>query len=123
MNAILKVNSRGTLTLPKPLREALGVSGGGTLVCGMRGGDVVLQSSTTKYPIEIYTDERIAEFEEDANSIGDIEGLLEREGLVYDPETGTIHKNEALMVCETRTPYPVKASPKNKKRREDAGLP
>ena len=109
MNAILQVNSRGTLTLPKPLRKALGVSGGGTLVCDLRGDDVVLQSITSKYPIEIYTDERIAEFKEDEDSIGDIEGLLEREGLVYDPETGTTHHKKAEMVCETTEPYGVKA--------------
>jgi len=117
MNAILKVNSRGTLTLPKPLREALGVSYGGTLVCDFRGYDVVLQPDMSKYPpIEMYTDERIAEFKEDEDSIGDIKGLLEKEGLVYDPETGTIHKKEALMVCETQTPYRVKAPSKKKKK-------
>ena len=116
MNAILKVNSRGTLTLPKPLREALGVSGGGTLVCDVRGDDVVLQSTMTKYPIEMYTDKRIAEFKEDEDSIGDIKGLLDKEGLVYDPETWTIRKKETLMVCETQAPYKVKAPPKKKKK-------
>jgi len=104
MNAILKVNSRGALTLPKPLREALGVPEGGTLVCDLRGDDVVLQSTTTKYPIEMYTDERIAEFEEDANAIGDkIDKFFEKMGWEYDPETGTIH--ETMMVQETQTPY------------------
>jgi len=115
MNAILKVNSRGTLTLPKPLREALGVSGGGTLVCDVRGGDVVLQSSATKYPIEIYTDERIAEFEEDANSIGDkIDAFFEKMGWEYDPETWSIR--EKNMVCETQAPYVVKKPPEKKKK-------
>ncbi|MCL1887756.1 MAG: AbrB/MazE/SpoVT family DNA-binding domain-containing protein, partial [Kiritimatiellaeota bacterium] len=87
MNAILKVNSRGTLTLPKPLRKVLGVADGGTLLCDVRGADVVLQPMMA-YPIEMYTDERIAEFEEDANAIGDkIDALFEKMGWEYDPET------------------------------------
>jgi len=116
MNAILKVNSRGTLTLPKPLREALGVSYGGTLVCDLRGCDVVLQPDMSKYPpIEMYTDERIAEFEEDANSIGDkIDKFFEKMGWEYDPETWSIH--EKSMVCETQTPYVVKKPPEKKKK-------
>ena len=115
MNAIIKVNSRGTLTLPKAMRKALGVADGGTLLCDLQGGNVVLQSMMA-YPIEMYTDERIAEFKEDEDSIGDIEGLLEREGLVYDPETWSIRKKEEMsMVGETQTPYQTEKTPKKKK--------
>ena len=106
MNAILKVNSRGTLTLPKPLRKLLGISEGGMLMYSFREGNVTLQPAET-YPIEIYTDERIAEFKEDEEAIGDrIDKLLEKKGLVYDPVTWTIR--------EKGTPY-LKQKGKKKK--------
>ena len=98
MNAILKINSRGTVTLPKALRNLLGVTDGGTLMCSLREEGVVLQPAMT-YPIEIYTDERIAEFKEDEKAMGDmLDKYFERKGLVYDPETWTIR--------EKKTPYP-----------------
>ena len=98
MNAILKVNSRGTMTLPKKLRTALGVGDGGTLMCSYQGCDVVLQP-TKIYPIEMYTDERIAEFDQADREIGDVDKLFEMEGLVYDPKTWSLHEKKE------KTPY------------------
>jgi len=84
------------MTLPKKLRTALGVGEGGMLMYNLREGDVVLQSMKA-YPIEMYTDERIAEFDKADAEIGDIDKLFEMEGLVYDSKTGTLH--------EAGTPY------------------
>jgi len=108
MNTILKVNDRGTVTLPKPLRKMLGVSDGGTLMYSFREGTVMLQPAVT-YPIEIYTDERIAEFKEDEDAVGDkMDKYLEERGLIYDPVTWTIREKDAPcanMLREKGTPY------------------
>ena len=94
MNTILKVNSRGTMTLPKAVRNLLGVSDGGTLVYSLNEDGVVLQPAVT-YPIEIYTDERIAEFDaEDAALAGAVEELYKKKGLVYPPEMWTIREKK-----------------------------
>ena len=92
MNAILKVNSRGTLTLPKPLRKMLGISEGGMLMYTFREGNVTLQPAET-YPVRMYTDEEIAMFKEDEEEAGDmIDKILEKRGLVYDPKTWAIRE-------------------------------
>ena len=93
MNATLKVNSRGTMTLPKALRKVLGVGNdGGMLMYSLRGGDVVLQPAEA-YPVRIYTDEEIAEFDAQDAALGpSIDRLYEKLGLVYDEKTGTIHE-------------------------------
>ena len=108
MNTILKINDRGTMTLPKPWRKALGVSNGGVLMCNFHESTVMLQPAVT-YPIEIYTDERIAEFKEDEDAIGDkMDKYLEERGLVYDPVTWTIREKDApcaKMLREKGTPY------------------
>jgi len=88
------------MTLPKTVRNLLGVSDGGTLVYSLNEDGVVLQPAVT-YPIEIYTDERIAEFKEDEDAAAAlIDEYLEKKGLVYDPEAWTIR--------EKGTPYPKK---------------
>ena len=100
MNAILKMNSRGTLTLPKALRNMLGLNNGGTLMCSLREDGVVLQPAKTYpvemyngYPIEIYTDERIAEFDaEDAASADAVDKLYEKMGWEYDPQIRAVHE-------------------------------
>jgi len=94
MNTIsVKVNSRGTVTLPKPFREALGVGDGGTLMLSFRDGAGVLKPPMEYPPIEMYTDERIAEFDAANSEFGhEIDEFLDKKGWVYDPET--------RMVCE-----------------------
>ena len=92
MNAILKVNSRGTVTIPKALRNALGVTEGGTLMCSLKEEGVMLQPAET-YPIRIYTDEEIAELDaDDAALAGLVDEMLEKKGLVYDASTRTIRE-------------------------------
>jgi len=69
MNTILQINARGTLTLPKFVRKALGVGGGGVVMLDFRDNAVVLQPAVA-FPIEMYTDARIAEFDEADAELG-----------------------------------------------------
>lgn len=62
MTSIININDRGTLTLPKELRERLGVSGPGQVMIEETDDGVLLRASAT-FPIEIYTKERRAEFQ------------------------------------------------------------
>ena len=63
MNTLLHVNPRGTVTLPKSVRKLLGLSnGGGIVLVNVRESDVVLQPAVA-FPVEMYTDERLAEFD------------------------------------------------------------
>ncbi len=61
MRNIININERGTLTLPKMLRQKLGLRGEGQIIAEETSEGVVLKASAA-FPIEIYTDERIAEF-------------------------------------------------------------
>ncbi|MDP2593535.1 MAG: AbrB/MazE/SpoVT family DNA-binding domain-containing protein [bacterium] len=61
MRNIININERGTLTLPKALRKKLGISGEGQVIAEETSDGVVLKAGAA-FPIEIYTDERIAEF-------------------------------------------------------------
>ena len=96
------------MTLPKPLRKALGVSNGGTLMCSFRGGDVMLQPAVT-YPVRMYTDEEIAEFDAQDAALGDkMDKYLEERGLIYDPVTWTIREKDTpsiKMLREKGAPY------------------
>jgi len=64
MNNTIRVNERGTMTLPKKLRTKLGLDKGGLVIAEETDQGIVLRAAAA-YPIEIYTDERIREFEED----------------------------------------------------------
>lgn len=51
------------MTLPKAVRKMLGIStGGGIVILNLRENDVVLQPAVA-FPVEMYTDARIAEFD------------------------------------------------------------
>ncbi|MBI5507016.1 MAG: AbrB/MazE/SpoVT family DNA-binding domain-containing protein [Deltaproteobacteria bacterium] len=63
MKAVLTITRRGTVTLPAELRDHLGLKAGGLLTVETTPGGIVLRSATTR-PVEIYSDERIREFEE-----------------------------------------------------------
>jgi bifunctional DNA-binding transcriptional regulator/antitoxin component of YhaV-PrlF toxin-antitoxin module len=63
MNTLLQVNPRGTVTLPKSVRKLLGISNsGGIIIMNLRDNDVVLQPAIA-FPVEMYTDARMAEFD------------------------------------------------------------
>ena len=61
MTKVVRLNTRGTLTLPKELRLRLGVKNGGQIVAEETDNGVLLRPSAT-IPIEIYPDSRLAEF-------------------------------------------------------------
>ena len=50
------------MTLPKELRKQLGVDAGGVVMASASRDGIVLHPAVA-YPIEMYSDERIAEFD------------------------------------------------------------
>lgn len=63
MTKVITVNQRGAMTLPKEVRDALGVTRGGQLVLNLdKQGNAVLQAGVV-FPVEIYTEERVREFD------------------------------------------------------------
>jgi AbrB family looped-hinge helix DNA binding protein len=63
MNTTIQISERGTMTLPKPLRKALGVDRGGVVMVSTEKDGIVLHPAVA-FPIELYSDSRIAEFDE-----------------------------------------------------------
>ena len=59
----ISVNQRGVLTLPARLRKALGISGEDLLIAETTPEGVLLRPAIA-LPVEMYTADRIAEFEE-----------------------------------------------------------
>lgn len=59
----IAINKRGSLTLPQSLRRALGIDKGGVVMADLEHGAIVLRPAVA-FPIEIYTDERMAEFDQ-----------------------------------------------------------
>ena len=51
------------MTLPKPLRKALGVDRGGVVMASAAKDGIVLHPAVA-FPIELYSDAHIAEFDE-----------------------------------------------------------
>jgi len=63
MTKLITVNERGALTLPKEAREKLGVTRGGQLLVDIdQSGEVTLRAGVIM-PLEIYTSERIQQFQ------------------------------------------------------------
>jgi AbrB family looped-hinge helix DNA binding protein len=61
MTKVININGRGTLTLPKELRRRFGIKGGGQVVAEETDDGILLRSGVT-FPMEIYTEKRLAEF-------------------------------------------------------------
>ena len=59
MSTIVQINDRGTFTIPKELREKYGL--GGQAILEETDDGLVLRPAAT-YPVEIYSEERLAEF-------------------------------------------------------------
>ncbi len=65
------------MTLPKPLRKTLGVDKGGIVMADVTDDGVVLHPAAA-FPIELYSDARVAEFDaEDAALERHLEGYRE----------------------------------------------
>lgn len=62
MTSLLKVSSRGTMTLPKRLRDKFGLKGAGKLVAEETPLGVLLRGGRKNGKVEIYTSARLAEF-------------------------------------------------------------
>lgn len=73
MKMTLTVTSRGVITLPAKLRRALNLKADDQLIAEPTADGLLLRPAVT-LPIEIYTDERVREFdeaeEELANALG-----------------------------------------------------
>jgi antitoxin PrlF len=65
MDELAQLSERGTITLPAAVRRKLGLEGGDVLTVRLAGRSIVLTPAVLT-PIELYTDERLAEFEQNA---------------------------------------------------------
>lgn len=68
MRNIININERGTLTLPKRMRQRLGLVGEGQIIAEETGEGITLKPGAS-FPIEMYTDERIAEFDKNIEQV------------------------------------------------------
>ncbi len=62
MSDIAQLSGRGTITLPGSIRRKLGLSEGDVFTVRIENGSVVLTPAVVA-EVELYTDERLAEFE------------------------------------------------------------
>jgi AbrB family looped-hinge helix DNA binding protein len=62
MKTTLTVTRRGVVTLPAKLRQALGIKGDDQLIAETTPEGLLLRPAVT-LPIEIYSDERVREFD------------------------------------------------------------
>jgi bifunctional DNA-binding transcriptional regulator/antitoxin component of YhaV-PrlF toxin-antitoxin module len=65
----IQVNERGSLTLPKSLRKKLGIERGGVVMAELSTEGLVLKPAVS-FPIELYSDERIKEFDRADRELG-----------------------------------------------------
>ncbi len=63
MKTVVNVTKRGVLTLPVRLRKRLGLTGENLLIAESTPEGVLLRPAVA-LPIEIYSDERVKEFDE-----------------------------------------------------------
>ena len=71
MKATLTVTSRGVVTLPAKLRQSLGIKAEDQLIAETTPEGLLLRPAVT-LPIEIYSDERIAEFDREEAEAGKV---------------------------------------------------
>ena len=62
MKAIVTITSRGVITLPSKLRQALGLKGEAHLIAETTPEGLLLRPAVT-LPVEMYTPERVREFD------------------------------------------------------------
>jgi len=63
MQATLTINSRGVVTLPAKLRQAMGLKADDQLIAETTPQGLLLRPAVT-LPLEMYTPERVREFDE-----------------------------------------------------------
>lgn len=69
MQSKVTLNERGVITIPAQLRQAYGLKANDELILEDTEAGILLRPSIS-VPIEIYTEERIAEFSRDEAAIG-----------------------------------------------------
>jgi len=67
---IAQLSGRGTVTLPADVRRRLGLREGDVLTVRLTGRSIVLTPAVVT-PVELYTDERITEFDRNAELTAD----------------------------------------------------
>jgi AbrB family looped-hinge helix DNA binding protein len=71
MRAKVTINERGVITIPAALRQAFGLKPNDELIVEETDQGLLLRPSVS-VPVEIYSEERIAEFASDENAIGPV---------------------------------------------------
>jgi AbrB family looped-hinge helix DNA binding protein len=71
MKAMLTVTSRGVVTLPAKLRRALGIRADDHLIAETTPDGLLLRPAVT-LPVEVYTEQRIREFDEAETELGKV---------------------------------------------------
>jgi antitoxin PrlF len=68
MQSKITINDRGVVTIPAAIRQAFGLKGNDELIIEGTGEGILLRPAIS-VPIEIYTEERIAEFASDEQAL------------------------------------------------------
>jgi AbrB family looped-hinge helix DNA binding protein len=63
------INDRGVITIPAALRQLLGLKANDELILEDTGGGILLRPALS-VPLEVYTEERIREFDRDDAAVG-----------------------------------------------------
>ncbi|MEQ8848717.1 AbrB/MazE/SpoVT family DNA-binding domain-containing protein [Botrimarina sp.] len=69
MTEKVTLTKRGVITIPAKLREAFGLKADDELILESVEQGILIRPSVS-VPVEIYTEERIAEFAEDEDALG-----------------------------------------------------
>ena len=72
----ITINERGTLTIPAAFRKALGLSGTQRMIVEATDEGLLLRPATL-VPVELYSDQRIQEFEEEEQAVSKVLSDLE----------------------------------------------
>lgn len=76
---LARLDEKGQVAIPEAILKKLGLEGGEHLIVETsEDGAIILRPPPRSYDIEIYTDERIAEFEEANRIPPELEARLER---------------------------------------------
>jgi AbrB family looped-hinge helix DNA binding protein len=71
MKTTLTVTSRGVVTLPAKLRQALGIKADDLLIAETTPEGLLLRPAVT-LPVEVYSDRRVAEFDAAEHELEDV---------------------------------------------------
>jgi AbrB family looped-hinge helix DNA binding protein len=71
MTTTVQLSPRGTLTLPKKLRDKFALTGDAIVILEDTDEGILVRPAAV-FPIEIYTDKRLAEFETAEKELGEL---------------------------------------------------